>query len=381
MLHNTLEGFHHRMERVKVRLEQKQRALSTSSVASDSVHTPTTPQSVSEATPTTKTVSLPVTTSTGCPGSSCPRPRRPAPIAPCRAQEPPRETDQTGFPYQYSQEGPFFGSTSLIATAPFHTTMESGQVFDLDITQTEEPLREEPEAVVEGEREGEGEGEGEGEETVGQLGYFQDAQIRYHQQSSNARPVPIHQRSVSDTSVLLCRTNSSSLPELDDHNSSASPDPVADTVEGARQQISQESPTKFRTKHTRHLSLLNRRQAKRKKRRSQYRCRSPPNYPPPPPPMNGDSDNEEDMIEEGQGLDFSKVMQTISSIDQELQEMGGVSGNDVTPNISPPMRFRAVDSQVSPSQDPAVREGRHNSTARPTEEQQDRLETATRYHL
>lgn len=223
--------------------------------------------------------------------------------------------------------------------------MEPGQhpVLDLDITQLEEGQREDQ---VEEAREEE---EGAEEERFLHEARRGDSV----QQPINLRPPPpIHQRSVSDTSVLLCRTNSSSLPELADHTNSASPEPVADTVEEAKQQI--ESPTKrFRTKHTRHLSLLNGRDGKRKKRRSQYRCRSPPNYPPPPPPANEDSDNEE--TSQNDALGFSKVMETISSIDQELQEMGGMGMTDTTPNISPPMRFRDNDppSQPSPEQSQA----------------------------
>ena len=176
------------------------------------------------------------------------------------------------------------------------------------------------------------------------------------------RPSPVHQRSVSDTSVLLWRTNSASLPELADVPSSASPEPVSDTVEGARQQISQpESPTKkYRTKHTRHLSLLGDSSGhKRKKRRSQIRSRSPPSYPPPPPPADEGSEEERERDPQRKdSLGFSKVMQTISSIDHELQEMGGVAGTTVTPNISPPMRFRGDDPpNLGPPDEGAAGEG------------------------
>lgn len=190
-------------------------------------------------------------------------------------------------------------------------------------------------------------------------------------------PPPAHQRSVSDTSVLLCRTNSSSLPDLD-HPSSTSPEPVADTVEAAKEQVSQDPPTKaYRTKHTRHLSLLGGNEHKRKKRRSMIRSRSPPSYPPPPPPANDESGEEEEVpavsdppvpavsdppvptasvapapVQPPQRKDslqgFSRVMATISSIDQELQDMGGIGGREenTTPNITPPEKFRGEDPPI-----------------------------------
>ena len=350
-----------------MRMEQRQRTHSTGSGPSS----PTNPYPA----PPANTHSSPLATPTHTPPNASPqtgstrrRPRRPAPIAPGRA--PQTSHTHQNFPYQYSPDAGF-GSTFQTTSSPFGTmepghtqspfgtmesghaqspfgtmepghaqspfgTMEPGQhpVLDLDIAQLEETQREDLEG-------------GEGDE--GEERYFHEAQ-RDVQQSGELWPAPVHQRSVSDTSVLLCRTNSSSLPELTDHTSSASPEPVADTVEEAKQQIAQESPTKrFRTKHTRHLSLLNRRDGKQKKRRSQYRCRSPPNYPPPPPPTNEDSDN--DDTTHNDALGFSKVMETISSIDQELQEMGGLAGADTTPNISPPMRFRGIDPPSQPSPD------------------------------
>ena len=273
-------------------------------------------------------------------------------------------------------------SMSQTPSSPYGT-MEQHQVLHLNInTQTEEVQREEGEgeAAGEGEREWGREGEeerervggwgaaapGEGEMARGgeweREGVWEvekdlpnKAVIQLSvQQPISSKPSPQHQRSVSDTSVLLTRSriNSSSLPELaDDHTSSTSPEPVADTVEAARQQMSRVSPKKqFRTKHTRHLSLLNGREGKQKKRRSaHYRSRSPPNYPPPPPPANEDSANEEETptAPRKDSLGFSKVMQTISSIDQELQEMGGVAGTETTPNISPPMSFKAIDPPTS----------------------------------
>ena len=301
-------------------------------------------------------------------------------------------------------------------------------VLDLDITQTEEPQREDAEGEGEGERGGEdrgytqavwreegrymqevrreeggymqevwgeeggymqevrreeggymqevrGEEGGYKQEVRGEEGGYmqevwgEEGGYEVTQQNGGETeprpPPPVHQRSESDTTVLLSNTNFSSLPELDEHSSSVSPDNtlIADTVEGAKRQISEEMP--IRTKHTRHLSLLSGSDGKRKKRRQQSlknRSRSPPNYPPPPPPADEDSGNEasgdienhELTTENGatrkNSLGFSKVMKTISSIDQELEEMR-VGVSDITPNISPPMRFRDSDPQQSPTQD------------------------------
>ena len=209
-------------------------------------------------------------------------------------------------------------------------------------------------------------------------------------QTSDLRPAPVHQRSVSDTSLLLCRTNSTSLPELAGPPSSASPEPISDPAEGV--QILQESPTKkFRTKHTRHLSLLGGDHHKRKKRRSQIRCRSPPNYPPPPPPANEESGDEidknqqrkdeidknqqrKDEIDKNQqrkdSPGFSKVMQTISSIDQELQEMGGVAGADTAANVPPPTMFHGEDPPINPANDVPERAGQGQVTG----EEEGRIE-------
>ena len=266
-------------------------------------------------------------------------------------------------------------------------TMESGhQLLDLEVNQMVEDLqREEAETVVEGEREWEREMEEvrdwEREDRT-ECTWERDVATEMIPQDvqNDPKPHPNHQRSISDTSILLSRTNSSSLPELIDHTSSTSPELIPDTVECARQQISQEAPTKrFRTKHTRHLSLLSGREVKRKKRRSaQFRCRSPPNYPPPPPPANEDSADE---VETQRGchtrkdsFGFSKVMQTISSIDHELQEMGGVADTNTTPNISPPMRFKAINPRQSPlhnslEREQGEREGVISSLDTPGEEE------------
>ena len=219
-------------------------------------------------------------------------------------------------------------------------------VLDLEIAQVEEAtIREDLELETEPEREGERLTERE------EAPRYVIAPVHINPdqlaQANSLRPAPVHQRSVSDTSVLLCRTNSSSLPELVEGPGSTSPEPVSDTVEGAKEQIIRQEALpvkKFRTRHTRHLSLLGGNEHKRKKRRSQLRTRSPPNYPPPPPPANEDSEGEpETEPEMKNSLGFSRVMQTISSIDQELQDMGGVAGANTTPNVSPPMRFRGDD--------------------------------------
>ena len=385
-----------------MRLEQRQRALSGSSAASDGGHThssPTTPSTVNPPQASESPLTTPnhVPKSPGSAGSRSRKPSRPAPLAPGRANvlpqvngsghtpnhtpsytyhefphqyshsfEPPHASEMYSQSFEpphasdmYSHEGPASLSMSQATTSPC-STMDSRQhpVLDLDITQTEESHREEGE--------GEEEGAGEGEERLLQE---MQREIRTEQSFEPVvRPPPVHQRSISDTSILLCRSriNSTSLPELGEE-SSASPEPVADTVEGARRQIAEDMPKKqYRTKHTRHLSLLTGRSGKCKRGSLKNRSRSPPNYPPPPPPANEDSGNEAcggvtitsntELGKDGRkhSLGFSNVMKTISSIDQELQEMGGVGGADVTPNISPPMRFRADtdDLDLSPPQDP-----------------------------
>lgn len=213
-------------------------------------------------------------------------------------------------------------------------------VLDLEIAQIEEALQEE---------------EGEGDEDT--LGYLRELQRETNPQPHReGQPTLVHQRSESDT-MVLCRTNSASLPELVEHDNSASPD----DFEEAKRQISEESPAvQFRTKHTRHLSLLDGKRKKRRPTSLKNRSRSPPNYPPPPPPTKeggeGGGNNDAESVEDGRdsvedgrdSVGFSKVLKTISSINHELEEMGGMGG---TPNISPPMRFRTIDSHQSPSQE------------------------------
>lgn len=216
------------------------------------------------------------------------------------------------------------------------TTRELDQdlVLDLEIAQIEEALQEE---------------EGEGEDTLGHLHELQkEASLQPHGED---RPAPVHQRSESDTTVL-CRTNSASLPELIEHDTSASPD----DIEEAKRQISEESPVvQFRTKHTRHLSLLDGKRKKRRPTSLKNRSRSPPNYPPPPPPKKEGGNDDTESVEDGRdSVGFSKVLKTISSIHHELEEMGGMGG---TPSISPPMRFRAIDPhQSSPQESPDIGE-------------------------
>ena len=215
-------------------------------------------------------------------------------------------------------------------------------MLDLDITQIEETL------IEEGEGEREEEREEEEERYV--LAPIHTSNV-VRPQANGVRPIPLHQRSVSDTSVLLYRANSASLPELAEQRNSASPEPVSDTVEGAKRQISLDSPTKkFRMKHTRHLSLLGGDHHKRKKRRSQIRSRSPPSYPPPPPPADEESGDEVERTHQRKdSFGFSKVMQTISSIDQELQEMGGVAGANTAADVPPPTMFHGEDPTANDS--------------------------------
>ena len=344
-----------------MRMEQRQRALSASSAASDNLSsqaslTPIPTQQPGGATPPTprKLNSAPNRTPpNGSPktgSSSRRRPRRPAPVAPQQSRDSPpppspRETGHTHnneFPRQYSHEGPIPIPTHV----PVFPYGGEHPVLDLDITQTEE-------APIE---DGEGEREEEEERYVLAPIHLSSTEP----QANGLRPVPMHQRSVSDTSHLLFRTNSASLPELADTRSSSSPEPVCDTVEGAKQQISLETP-KFRTKHTRHLSLLGGDNHKRKKRRSTIRCRSPPNYPPPPPPGDEESGgNVEKTHQRKDSFGFSKVMQTISSIDQELQEMGGVAGTNTTPPLTA-STFRGEDPPINPVNDTPEEEGEAQS--------------------
>ena len=260
-------------------------------------------------------------------------------------------------------------SMSQTSTSPY-STMESGQhpVMDLEITQIEESQRDDDG--------GEGDGERETAHT-GEVG--RDVDMQQERGTHEEPPSPVHRRSVSDTSLLLSRTNSSSLPDLMDNNSSVSPEDmkVPDTVEGARRQMSEKPPVaRYRTKHTRHLSLLMGAEEKQKKRRQpslKNRSRSPPNYPPPPPPMEEDSGNEAVEGTEQQFVapseaaggasrkhspGISQVMKKISSIDHKLEEMGGVGVSGSTPNITPPMKFRAVDPRHSPLSESPEEEGR-----------------------
>ena len=285
-----------------------------------------------------------------------------------------------------------FASMSQAATSPY-STLESGQhpVMDLVIAQIEETQQE-------GQREGQGQGEGEGEGDHEEQEREQEE--REEEEEAEERgvqipqergrggmveaPPPVHARSESDSHLILHRKNSSSLPDLMKRDNSVSPEDedtpttVPDNVEDARRQISNESPVPRRAQHTRHLSLTGVQISGklRKKRRQQsgslkQRSRSPPNYPPPPPPANEDSGNEASGGREGEGeaplakgegevsrkgsLGFSQVMSTMSNVSHEVEEMASEVA-ELPPNISPPLRFRAVNPLQSPVQECPVEE-------------------------
>lgn len=228
--------------------------------------------------------------------------------------------------------------------------MDSGQMVDLNITQTE---------VSPG---------GASDD------FYPPAHVQGGASNDFYPPAHVHARSSSDSLVVLQCGVSSSLPDLINPDSSTSPE--NQEGEGSQEGVAN---IKFSPSmgHTRHLSLignLHLGNAKRKKPKRatsfKQRSRSPPNLPPPPPPPAPEGgeeppplppppvmvDGEENGIEfngptpnpsSSASLGYSEVLSTITNIDQQLDMMTEqFASDDHTLSTS---TFKPVQPQQSPA--------------------------------
>ena len=317
-----------------------------------------------------------------------------------------------------------FGSQSEVSTVSFG--MESGQhpVMDLVIEQYGESQREGDEEG-EGEREGEEVQHGGGElatacELPGEAG-----EGREDEEISSSL---LHPHCDSSPHLGLSRKSSSSLPDLNQRDSSVSPedDEVAmrereieramataarEREEGSRRS---ESPISHRRpQHTRHLSLTEVTPGVKlsKRRRNQPsvkgRSRSPPNYPPPPPPGGEESEREaswdpEEGGEEGhhttgrrggggegeggggggidtdlsrkESLGFSQVMSTVANTGQEVEELATNIESPST-HLPPQPWYRRSNSTQSPVKECPTEEEEEEEEEQEEEERERERET------
>lgn len=245
---------------------------------------------------------------------------------------------------------------------------------------------------------GNGENPGMFEHPVMDLEISQTDRDEFHHQlscpqGSEISEVPRPKHSVSDT-LLLMHQNSASLPDLINCEGVTRANVGVATQEGLSGEgidgpIRQRSVSESR--HTRHLSLTGhedihaKRQPRDKKKRSarrngsiKLRSRSPPNLPPPPPPAAGMGELQEqteeaattgrqtfsELVEwkntdlsllpppaqqsgdlasqSGSSVGFSEVMNTISNIDHELDE---IAVSPVKPSIPAPRRTDGAKEQ------------------------------------
>ena len=267
--------------------------------------------------------------------------------------------------------------------------------MDLVIEQYRESHREGDEEE-EGGREGEEEREGGGETTAtyelpGEAG----GEGREDKEISSPLLQP---HSDSSPHLGLSRKSSSSLPDLNQRDSSVSPEDEEEATrererecamattarereEGSRRS---ESPVSHRRPHhTRHFSLTEVTPGVKlpKRRRNQPsvkgRSRSPPNYPPPPPPGGEDSEREASWDpeeggkeghlttkgggggrgEEGGGIEtdlsrkeslgVSQVMSTVANTGQEVEELATNIKSPSNP-LSPQPWYKRSSSTQSP---------------------------------
>ena len=165
-------------------------------------------------------------------------------------------------------------------------------------------------------------------------------------------PPPAHFRS---DNLVHMHESTHSMPELNEHDSSESPEDLP----AATKEVLEVLP---KISHTRHLSLIVGSEGYKKKSSkrtgSLKRSRSPPNLPPPPPPpepYTGKSSVSEPSAEVKQeslvvesspakgmksnvsntSLGFSEVMNTISNIDHQLDEL---STTPPKPTVTAPKR-------------------------------------------
>ena len=222
----------------------------------------------------------------------------------------------------------------------------------------------------------------------------------FHHQLSLSReteqrevPRPLHHHSASDT-LLLMHQNSASLPDLINCEGVGRASVGVATEEGVAGVVTIRQRSMSEARHTRHLSLTGnedihaKRPPRDKKKRSarrngsiKLRSRSPPNLPPPPPPPvemgelqeHGEETNATDKQTSSKAVEqnhmdgdlqpppvqhgvsgeltsqsssasvgFSEVMNTISNIDHELDE---ITVSPVKPSIPVPQRSTDATAQ------------------------------------
>ena len=165
---------------------------------------------------------------------------------------------------------------------------------------------------------------------------------------------PAHMRSSSDPLVIMHQM-SNSLPELlDETGNSTSPEGTDDPPTDHTQAVeNMHSPG---TRHTRHLSLMGGKKesvvhhSRRKPKRGgslKQRSRSPPNLPPPPPPPADHTLLSDSVLSSPEGTGsplnvsnvsgFSGVMRTMTSIDQQLNAIteNFTTSAIITPSLPP----------------------------------------------
>lgn len=359
-LHNALESFNKRKDRARERGQHRQRASSTSSVGTGGARAktppktpPVTPPTPSKTTPTRRAPPPPPKAATGAAASKqgeCPRrrPVRPAPAAPGKKKEPSASSPQHMVFHEDDILPPGYGATSQDYSEQFGGFhYEPHPILDLEISQTDHDY--------EGDREGADQRFHPPEPLPEHDGYEHQVEL--------LPPPPSHCRSASDSLVML-HENAHSMPELhrprDEHEKSTSPeDGSTDSSDLSRKKeelaAAHLSP---KISHTRHLSLTGSQVPARKKRSkrsaSLKRSRSPPELPPPPPPPDQDEADEKTasparkaQTVESSGrmprndassssIGFSEVMNTISNIEHQLDEMTPEPELTHTTSPSPP---------------------------------------------
>lgn len=216
-------------------------------------------------------------------------------------------------------------------------------------------------------------------------------------------PIPFQLGSHNNTLVKM-HESTHSMPELGKHELSTSPEVPPEYATDAESGPRKRSATVSTSVggHTRHLSLTGVQQPSTRKKRSskrqgslKRRSRSPPNLPPPPPPFEDDHDLgpppqlQIDDLAPHSGmrvqassttLGFSEVMNTISNIDQQLDELS----KEITspkPTIPVPKRSSPFDStgfsSFKPIQDSPVPEEDEQIEFEAAEKDETRLETTS----
>lgn len=210
-----------------------------------------------------------------------------------------------------------------------------------------------------------------------------DREPMFPQEGEEDQLSPLHSKPRTEPHLALMQQLSSSLPEmLDETGNSTSPEAMEDhdhTHHG--ENTSKHSPG---SRHTRHLSLIggskdaHHNHSRRKPKRAgslKQRSRSPPNLPPPPPPPPPSDPGANALLDtsgmsmrsntSSASLGFSEVMQTMSSIDHELDTIAEnfTTSTVITPSMPPGRPPPPPPTQVDTA---AISSGQSNLGPSPT---------------